>query len=81
MSPPWHAITGSPATGYRYLDEVITVLADQASDLHEALQRAKDEGMTHLILDGNVFSADRCGEQTTSVKGEQVDLWYSGSAP
>jgi hypothetical protein len=70
----------SRATGYRYLDEVITVLADQAPDLHEALQRAKDEGMTHLILDGKVFSADRCGEQTTSVKGEQVDLWYSGKA-
>jgi hypothetical protein len=70
----------SRATGYRYLDEVITVLAGQVPDLHEVLQRAKDEGMTHLILDGKVFSADRCDEQTTSVKGEQVDLWYSGKA-
>ena len=34
----------SRATGYRYLDEVITVLAEQAPDLHQALQRAKDAG-------------------------------------
>ena len=34
----------SRATAYRYLDEVITVLAEQAPDLHEALERAKDEG-------------------------------------
>ncbi|WP_027942519.1 transposase family protein [Amycolatopsis taiwanensis] len=70
----------SRATGYRYLDEVITVLADQAPDLHEALRKAKDDGMTHLILDGKLFSTDRCGEQTTSVKGEQIDAWYSGKA-
>lgn len=30
----------SRATGYRYLDEVIEVLANQAPDLHEALQKA-----------------------------------------
>lgn len=68
----------SRATGYRYPDEVIAVLAAQAPDLHDALQRAKDDGLTHLILDGKVFSADRCGEQTTSVKGQQIDAWYSG---
>lgn len=70
----------SRATGYRYLDEVITVLAEHAPDLHEALQRAKDEDMAHVILDGKVFSADRYGEKTTSVKGNQIDLWYSGKA-
>jgi hypothetical protein len=70
----------SRATGYRYLDEVVTVLADQAPDLHDALRRAKNDGLTHLILDGKVFSADRCGEQTTSVRGKQIDAWYSGKA-
>jgi hypothetical protein len=70
----------SRATGYRYLDEVITVLAQQAPDLHDTLRRAKDEGLTHLILDGKVFSADRYSEKTTSVKGEPIDLWYSGKA-
>lgn len=70
----------SRATGYRYVDEVITVLADQAPDLHQALRRAKHEGLAYLILDGKIFSADRCGEKTTSVKGEQIDAWYSGKA-
>lgn len=68
----------SRATGYRYLDEVITVLAEQAPDLHEVLRTAKADGVTHLILDGKLFATDRLGEQTTSVKGEQIDAWYSG---
>jgi len=70
----------SRATSYRYHSEGITVLAEQAPDLHEALLRAHEEGMTHLILDGKIFDADRSGEKTTSVKGEQIDLWYSGKA-
>jgi hypothetical protein len=70
----------SRATGYRYLDEVIEVLADQAPDLHEALAKAKTDGLAYVILDGKVFSADRCGEKTMSVKGKQIDLWYSGKA-
>lgn len=70
----------SRATGYRYLDEVIGVLAAQAPDLHEALQRAKDNGARHVILDGKLFSSDRLGEKTTSTKGNQIDLWYSGKA-
>src|SRR5512139_2861857 len=40
----------SRATGYRYLDEVIDVLAGQAPDLHEALQKAKTEGLAYVIL-------------------------------
>jgi hypothetical protein len=56
------------------------VLAAQAPDLHEALQRAKDQGVPHVILDGAVIPADRCKAKTTSVKGEVIDLWYSGKA-
>jgi hypothetical protein len=70
----------SRATGYRYLDEVIDVLADQAPDLHEALEKAKADGLAYVILDGKIFSADRCNEKTISVKGKQIDLWYSGKA-
>ncbi|GAA3586923.1 hypothetical protein GCM10022222_84520 [Amycolatopsis ultiminotia] len=40
----------SRATGYRYLEEVITVLATQAPDLHDALRRAHTEGLSHVIL-------------------------------
>lgn len=70
----------SRATAYRYLDEVITVLADQAPDLHEALRHAKDDGAGYVIVDGKLFSADRCGEKTTSVQGNRIDAWYSGKA-
>jgi len=35
----------SRATAYRYIDEVVEALAAQAPDLHEALQRAKDDGL------------------------------------
>jgi hypothetical protein len=70
----------SRATAYRYVDEVITVLAQQAPELAEALERAKDEGFSHVILDGKVIEADRCKEPAISVKGKVIDLWYSGKA-
>lgn len=70
----------SRATGYRYLDEVVTVLADRAPDLPDALRQAKDDGLAHVILDGKTFSTDRLAEKTVSVKGEPIDLWYSGKA-
>jgi hypothetical protein len=70
----------SRATGYRYLDEVIEVLAGQAPDLHQALKKAKADGLAYVILDGKIFSADRCGEKAMSVKGKQIDRWYSGKA-
>jgi DDE superfamily endonuclease len=70
----------SRATAYRYRDEVIDVLADQAPDLREALERAKDEGLSHVILDGKIIPSDRCKEPAISVKGEVIDLWYSGKA-
>ena len=70
----------SRATAYRYLDEVIAVLEDQAPDLREALERAKDEGFSHVILDGKIIPCDRCKEPAVSTKGEVIDLWYSGKA-
>ena len=33
-----------------------------------------------MILDGKIIPADRCREKTISVKGEVIDLWYSGKA-
>ena len=70
----------SRATGYRYVDEVIAVLAAQAPDLHQALERARDQGLPHVILDGTIIPADRCKEPAISVKGEVIDVWYSGKA-
>jgi hypothetical protein len=70
----------SRATAYRYLEEVITVLADEAPDLREALERAREEGVPHVIVDGAVIACDRCKEPAVSVRGEVIDLWYSGKA-
>jgi hypothetical protein len=70
----------SRATAYRYKDEVIAVLAEQAPDLHQALERAKDQGFSHVILDGKIIPCDRCKEPAVSVKGQVIDLWYSGKA-
>jgi hypothetical protein len=68
----------SRATAYRYHDEAVRVLAGQAPDVHEALEQANEDGLAYVILDGKVFSADRCLEKTISVKGDPIDLWYSG---
>jgi hypothetical protein len=70
----------SRATAYRYRDEVIDVLAEQAPDLHQALERAKGQGFSHVILDGKIIPCDRCKEPAVSVKGQVIDLWYSGKA-
>lgn len=70
----------SRATAYRYLDEVIEALASQAPGLRQALERAKDEGFSYVILDGAIIPSDRCKEPAFSVKGEVIDLWYSGKA-
>ena len=33
-----------------------------------------------MILDGKIIPCDRCKEAAISVKGEVIDLWYSGKA-
>jgi hypothetical protein len=68
----------SRATAYRYVTEGIQALIAQAPDLHEALTRVADEGWSHVILDGKLFTTDRLAETTTSVKGDAIDAWYSG---
>lgn len=68
----------SRAAAYRYIAEAIAVLSAQAPDLHTALQRVAADGWSHVILDGKLFAIDRLAEATGSVKGEQIDAWYSG---
>jgi hypothetical protein len=70
----------SRATAYRYVAEAVDVLSEQAPGLAEALERAMAAGVPYVILDGKVFETDRCSEAVTSVKGEQIDAWYSGKA-
>jgi hypothetical protein len=68
----------SPATAYRYLTEAVNVLAAQAPDLHQALQRVADDGWSHVVLDGKVVGSDRLAETTTSHTGKTIDAWYAG---
>ena len=68
----------SRATAYRYRDEVIDVLAEQAPDLHDALAQVAEQGWPHVIVDGKVFRTDRTAETTTSIKGATINTWYSG---
>jgi hypothetical protein len=70
----------SQATAYRYKDEAIEVLAARAPSLREALERAVEQGLPYLILDGTLIASDRCAGTKTSKKGKQIDAWYSGKA-
>jgi len=68
----------SQPTSYRYLDEVVDVLAARAPDLHDALQRGHDEDWSHLAGDGKVVDTDRLRVKKLSTKGKIIDAWYSG---
>lgn len=70
----------SRATAYRYRDEGIYVLADQARDLVEVMAAAVRDGLPFLILDGKLVAIDRLDEKKTSVKGKEIDAWYSGKS-
>jgi hypothetical protein len=65
------------ATAIGYLDEVITVLAEQAPDLHEALRRAQS-GPPLVILAEKVFSTDRAARRPPAIKqpadGQVLDV-------
>jgi DDE superfamily endonuclease len=50
----------------------------QAPGLRQALERARHEGFSRVILDGAIIPSDRCKEPVISVKGKVIDLWYSG---
>ena len=70
----------SQATAYRYKDEAVEVLAAKAPTLREALDKAVEQGLPYLILDGTLISSDRCADKKTSKKGKEIDKWYSGKA-
>jgi hypothetical protein len=70
----------SQATAYRYKDEGTEVLKAKAPTLEEALEKAVDQGLPYIILDGTLISSDRCSDKKTSRKGAEIDKWYSGKA-
>ena len=65
----------SLATAYRYLAEVLDVLAAQAPGLRGALLAAKIAGYRYVMLDGTLIPIDRCSAPGPT---QGVDLWWSG---
>jgi hypothetical protein len=63
----------SQAPAYRYKDEVAAVLAAKAPALRQALERAVEQGLPYLILDGTLVSSGRCAGRKTSRKGKEID--------
>ena len=70
----------SQATAYRYKDEGVEVLRALAPTLHDTLEKAAEQGLPYLILDGTLIASDRCSGKKTSKKGTEIDQWYSGKA-
>jgi hypothetical protein len=64
----------SRATAYRYRDEAVRVLSNQAPDLQQALERAKDEELAYLILDGKIIESDRVAGTKISKKGKEIGV-------
>jgi len=58
----------SQATAYRYEDEAVEVLAAKAPTLREAQERAVEQGLPYLILDGTLIASDRCADKKTAVR-------------
>lgn len=68
----------SRAIACRYIAEAVDVLPAQAPGLDEALERALADGVPYVVPDGKIFETGRLGETVTSVKGQEIDAWYSG---
>lgn len=54
----------SQATAYRYLHEALDVLADQAPELPEVLERGRAAGWAFVCLDGTLVPTSRCSAKS-----------------
>lgn len=71
----------SRATAYRYLAEGITVLSEQAADLHTALRQVADQGWSHVVVVGKLFTSDRLAEVTTQRQRRHHPRLVLGKTP
>ena len=46
------------------------MLAAQAATLHEALEKAVEQGLPYLILDGTLISSDQCADKKDQQEGK-----------
>ena len=64
----------SPATGYRYIHEALTVVAEKSPTLIEALQQVTDKDEPFICLDGTLIHTDRIAQRNPK---NRRHLWYS----
>ena len=71
----------SQATAYRYKDEAVEVLAAKAPTLREALDKAVEQGLPYLILDGTLISSRpvRGQEDQQEGKGDRQVVLRQGA--
>lgn len=60
------------STAYRYLHEVLDILAPQGPSLHRALVAARATGHYHVMIDGTLVATDRSSAIGPTAG---VDLW------
>ena len=60
----------SQATAYRYKDEAVEVLSVKAPTLREALEKAVEQGLPYLILDGTLISSGPVRGQEDQQEGQ-----------
>lgn len=70
----------SRATAYRYVDEVITVLAEQGPGPARSAPTGPRAGHDPRDPGRHRDHHGSLGRKTTSVQGTTIDLWYSGKA-
>lgn len=83
-------------TAWRYVNEAVALLSARSPKLHQALARAKKNGLRHLVLDGTLIAIDRLAADRLFYSGKHkkhgVNLqviagpdgqivWVSGAVP
>jgi len=49
----------STTTAWRYVDEAVALLSARSPKLHQALKKAKKDGLLYLVLDGTLIPIGR----------------------
>ena len=60
----------SAITAWRYVQEVVMLLSARSPKLTQALRKAKEDGLTHLVLDGILIRTDRVKADRPHFSGE-----------
>jgi len=86
----------SQSTAWRYVEEAVRLLSARSPKLTRALHKAKEDGLTHIILDGTLIHTDRVRADRPYFSGKHrvhgmnvqviagpdgTILWTSGALP